>query len=192
VCNDGSVSEETSSMSDVTIRVMRPDEFHEMRAVSVAAFDEEAIGDLLNALHASWGWIDELCFVAERDGEIVGQVLYTSAILDAPDELVRVLVLSPVGIRPDLHNQGIGTQLINESMAYVEVRPEPAVFLEGNPAYYKRFGFVAAGELGFIRPSVRIPEPAFQVRQLPAWPVGLSGQLVYQDAFWLMDSVGLR
>jgi hypothetical protein len=77
-------------------------------------------------------------------------------------------------------------------MRPAEARSEPAVFLEGNPAYYKRFGFVAAGEPRFIRPSVRIPEPAFQVRRLQAWPVGLRGQLVYQDAFWLTDSVGLR
>jgi len=185
VCDDGFVK-------DLTIRVMRPEEFDEMRAVSVAAFDDASIGELLDALRASWGWIDELCFVAERDGEIVGQVLYTSSILDAPEELVRVLVLSPVGIRPDLHHQGLGTRLINESLVQVEARSEPAVFLEGNPVYYERFGFVAAGALGFIRPSVRIPEPAFQVRRLPAWSSRLSGQLVYQDAFWLTDSVGLR
>src|SRR6476661_1907014 len=42
----------------------------------------------------------------------------------------------------------------------------PLVFLEGDPAFYSRLGFVAAGPLGFIRPSARIPEPGFQVKRL--------------------------
>ncbi len=178
-------------MTDL-IRVMRPGEFDEMRAVSVAAFGDDSIGELLDALRASWAWSDELSFVAERDGEIVAQVLYTQSILDAPEQLMRVLILSPVGVRPDLHHTGIGTKLINESLAIVARRPEPAVFLEGNPLYYHRFGFVAAGEQGFRKPSLRIPDVAFQVRLSPDCPDDLSGTLVYQDAFWLTDSVGLR
>jgi len=179
-------------MKDLTVRVMLPDEFEEMRAISVAAFDDESIGDLLDALRASWGWRDELSWVAVQDDEIVAQVLYTLSILDAPERLVEVLVLSPVGVRPDLHGTGIGTQLINQSLVPMEQRSEPAVFLEGNPRYYERFGFVAAGPRGFIKPSVRIPDVAFQVRGLPELSDSVSGQLVYQDAFWLTDSVGLR
>ncbi len=179
-------------MTEPIIRVMQPGEFDEMRTVSVAAFDEPAIGTLLDALRDSWAWDDDLCFVATVDNEIVGQVLYTQSILDAPAALERVLVLSPVGIRPDLHGQGIGTKLINASLDAIRDRPEPAVFLEGNPRYYERFGFVAAGQLGFDKPSRRIPDLAFQVRPQPSWPDDLSGTLVYQDAFWLTDSVGLR
>jgi len=179
-------------MTETQVRVMRPDEFDAMRAVSVAAFDDDSIGELLDALRASWAWHDELCFVAEVDGEIVAQVLYTQSVLDAPKELTTVLVLSPVGVRPDLHHRGIGTQLITESLGIVEERPEPAVFLEGNPVYYERFGFVAAGQLGFRKPSLRIPDAAFQIRPSKDFAADLSGTLVYQDAFWSTDSVGLR
>lgn len=179
-------------MEDVVVRVMHPDEFDQMRQVSVAAFDEPAIGTLLDALRPSWAWDDNLCFVATIGDEIVGQVLYTQSILDAPAALETVLVLSPVGIRPDLHGQGIGTHLINTSLEAVGSRPEPAVFLEGNPRYYERFGFVAAGDQGFRKPSLRIPDAAFQVRPQPSWSDDLTGTLVYQDAFWRTDSVGLR
>ena len=179
-------------MSDLRARAMRPDEYERMRAVSVAAFDDEDIGVLIDALRASWAWEDALSFVAERDGGIVAQARYTSAILDAPDALTRVLVLSPLGVRPDLQGRGIGTALVTESLAMLGCRSEPAVFLEGNPAYYSRFGFVAAGNVGFRRPSLRIPDAAFQVRPVAAPIDGLSGTLVYPDAFWLTDSVGLR
>ena len=104
-----------------------------------------------------------------------------------------VLVLSPVGVRPDLHRQGIGSAMITQALGLIAgTRPEPAVFLEGDPAYYRRLGFEAAGTYGFRRPSLRIPEPAFQVFRLPSFDATLSGTLVYPDAFWRTDSVGLR
>lgn len=172
---------------------MEPDQFASMRAVSVAAFgDDQTIGRLLDSLRASWAWSDELSFVAVRDGEIVGQVLYTTSILDTPRHLVDVLVLSPVGVRPDLHGQGIGSHLIRTTLASLADRVEPLVFLEGSPQYYPRFGFRPGGNQGFRKPSERIPDPAFMALALPNYQTWMTGTLVYPDAFWLNDAVGLR
>jgi putative acetyltransferase len=178
----------------VRVRVMQPDEYERVRALEVAAFgDDRSIGELLDLLRGSWTWEDELSFVAEREGEIVAHVLYTHAIVDAPLRLVDVLLLSPVGVRPDLHGAGIGTCLITESLdALARTRTEPMVFLEGNPRFYSRFGFVRADERGFTAPSTRIPPPAFQVLSLPGDDRSITGALVYPDAFWRTDAVGLR
>jgi predicted N-acetyltransferase YhbS len=76
---------------DVVVRTMDRDEFDAMRSLSIAAFgDDQQIGELLDALHESWAWEDSLAFVAERNGELVGQVLYTHAFLDAPARLQDV------------------------------------------------------------------------------------------------------
>ena len=165
-----------------------------MRELSVAAFgDDDKIRQLIDALRASWAWEDELSFIAEADGEIVGQVLYTHAILDAPRALVDVLVLGPVGVRPDLQGSGIGGRLIEASLAALrQERGEPLVFLEGHPGYYPRFGFLPAAEFGFVAPSVRVPPPAFMVHRLPSFEEWMTGALVYPDAFWRTDAVGLR
>lgn len=164
-----------------------------MRAVSIEAFgDDQHIGVLLDALRDSWAWQDELSFVAELDGSIVGQALYTSALLDAPTKLVDVLVLSPIGVRTDLHHQGIGSRLIRDSLAVLQQRSEPLVFLEGSPAYYPRFGFEPGGGHGFVKPSARIPDPAFMVQPIGGHEPWMTGTLVYPDAFWRTDSVGLR
>src|SRR3954449_10590262 len=56
------------------------------------------------------------------DGSPVGQVLYTHAFLDAPSRLVDVLVLSPVGIRPDRQRQSIGTRLIMDTLRMLSTR----------------------------------------------------------------------
>lgn len=179
--------------TSVGIRTMRPDEFSAVRAVAVRAFDNDAkIGSLLDSLRTSAAWEDDLSFVADRGGEIVGQVLYTHAWVDAWRELVDVLVLSPVGVVPEHQNSGIGTQLISSSLTILEQREEPLVFLEGHPGFYPRFGFRPGREEGFAPPSARIPAGSFMVRPLATFQRWMTGALVYPDAFWTNDAVGLR
>ena len=175
----------------VDVRVMRPDEFEAMCELSAAAFGEDQqIRDLLNLLHESWAWDDDLSFVAELDGEIVGQVLFTHAFLDAPPQILDVLVLSPIGVRPDLQRSGVGGQLMRTALAALELRAEPLVFLEGHPSYYPQFGFRRAGDLGFKPPSNRIPPAAFMVYPLPAHRPEVVGRLIYPDPFWRLGAIG--
>jgi len=68
----------------------------------------------------------------------------------------------------------------------------PVVFLEGSPEYYSRFGFTAGAEQGFRKPSLRIPDAAFQAIRLPASQPWMTGTLVYSEIFWRHDAVGLR
>lgn len=187
------LEEPAIQLDDVAVRTMAPDEYETMRELSVAAFGGDSqIGALIDLLHESWAWEDDLSFVAERDGQLVGQVLYTHAIVDAEAGLVDVLVLSPIGVHPELQNRGIGSLLMRETLDVLSRRTEPVVFLEGHPGYYPRFGFQPASELGFTAPSVRIPGAAFMVYTLPGYESNVSGALVYPDAFWRADSVGLR
>ncbi len=179
-------------MGEVVVRPLADGEWDAMRDVGVRAFGDETIGGLLDELRASWAWIPELAFVAELDGRIVGQVLYTTAILDAPDRLIDVLVLSPLGVLPELHGQGIGDALVRQSLARLDGRPEPYVFLEGSPRYYPRFGFRPGGDFGVRKPSDRIPDAAFQTIPLATHEPSMTGTLVYPDVFWRLDAVGLR
>jgi len=173
---------------------MRPGELDAVRALSTAAFgDDPQIGPLLDALRSSWSWEDELSFVATDDGTLVGHVLYSHAMVDAPTRLVDVLVLSPIGVRPDRQREGIGGELVRRTLGmFAANRPEPLVFLEGHPSYYPRFGFEKAADLGFTAPSVRIPRDAFMVYRLPSYDPWVTGALVYPDAFWRTYCVGLR
>ncbi|MEV4714465.1 N-acetyltransferase [Micromonospora sp. NPDC049374] len=135
---------------------------------------------------------EALSLVAEEDGEVVGHVLFTHSLLDAPRRLVPVQVLSPLAVTPGRQRRGIGGALIRHGLRLLDERGVPAVFLEGNPGYYARFGFVAAGDLGFRRPSLRIPAPAFQVARLSGYEPWMTGTFVYSATFWQQDCVGLR
>jgi putative acetyltransferase len=130
--------------------------------------------------------------VALVDDEIVGHVGLSHAWVDARRELVDVLVLSPLSVRPDRQATGIGTALIAAALTAASDRGAPAVFLEGAWSYYGARGFRSGAPLGFERPSARIPERAFQVALLPAHEPWMVGRLVYPEAFWATDTVGLR
>lgn len=139
--------------------------------------------------------IDEqhgLSLVAELDDQLVGHLMCTPALLDAPQQLVTVEVLSPLGVLPEFQRRGVGSALVRRAIELLAAEDVPALFLEGDPAYYGRFGFVAGGSVGYRRPSLRIPPAGFQVVQLPAHQPWMTGTLVYPPVFWEHDLVGLR
>lgn len=158
-------------------------------AEAFAASGEEVAG-LVDALDAS-GHV-RASLVAEVGGEVVGHVQLNRSWVDARERLVDVLVLSPLAVAPDLQHSGIGTALVHAAIAAARESGAPAVFLEGSPSWYAARGFVRASELGFERPSVRIPDPAFQVVAFDSREPWMTGRLVYCDPFWALDCVGLR
>lgn len=179
--------------ADIAIRAERAADVPRIRRVVAAAFaGQPVVADLVDALRASTAWRTGLSCVAVAGPDIVGHVLATRAWLDAPHALVEVLVLSPLSVIPDRQGHGIGTRLVRHLLTIAAKRPEPAIFLEGAPGYYSRFGFEPAGAVGMRRPSLRIPEPAFQLKRLPSYDSRLSGTLVYPEPFWALDCVGLR
>lgn len=135
---------------------------------------------------------DALSLVAEEDGRIVGHTMFTRTLLDAPERLVPIKVLSPLAVAPERQRTGIGSALVREGLRRLDEAGVPLVFLEGDPAYYSRLGFVVAGELGFRKPSLRIPDVAFQVYKLSAYEPWMTGTHVYSHTFWDHDCVGLR
>jgi putative acetyltransferase len=161
------------------------------REVVAAAFGDEPVAPLLDALRQSSAWRG-LSFVAELEGRIVGHVSYSRGWLDAPPRIVGVLVLSPLSVHPAAQGRGVGTALVRRSLELLQDRPEPLVFLEGAPSYYGRLGFRPGGPSGFTAPSRRIPPAAFQFVTLPSFESWMTGALVYPDVFWEHDAVGLR
>jgi putative acetyltransferase len=177
---------------NVIIRPEREGERSRIREVVHAAFEDVTVADLVDALQADEAGRKGASIVALAGDRVVGHVQLSRSWLDAPTKVLEVLVLSPLAVAPDRQGEGIGGALVRAAIAAAEGLGSPLLFLEGSPRYYPRFGFVPGGPLGFIRPSVRIPESAFQVVKLPAWESWMTGQLVYSEVFWRQDAVGLR
>ena len=167
---------------------------HEVvRSVHRSAFGEghgDTVAGLVDALREADPAAVSL--VAEEDGEVAGHVMVSRALLDAPRRLVAVGTLSPLAVVPPRQRRGIGAALIRRVLREADERGLPLVFLEGDPAYYSRHGFRSAVAEGFRKPSLRIPDAAFQVVRLSAAESWMTGTFVYPDVFWEHDCVGLR
>jgi putative acetyltransferase len=164
-----------------------------LRDVVAAAFGSQqgpTVVGLLDALDRAGHTRADL--VAEQDGEVVGHVRLSRSWVDARRALVEVLVLSPLSVAPHRQGGGVGTALVAAALQHAERLGAPALFLEGSPSYYGPRGFSSGSLAGFVRPSVRIPDAAFQVVLLPRHEEWMTGALVYCDPFWAEDCVGLR
>lgn len=175
------------------IRMVMPAEVPAAEAVVAAAFGEPPEGRVVQMMRAlQAGGAARASLVAVADEELVGHVGLSRGWVDARRELVEVLVLSPLSVRPDRQGQGVGTALVTAALETAGDRGAPAVFLEGSPDYYGRRGFGSGSALGFDRPSTRIPDPGFQVALLASYQPWMVGRLIYPEAFWTTDTVGLR
>ena len=181
------------TLVDVTIRVEQPHDRERVRSVHRRAFGDghgETVAGLVDALGRDDAEV--LSLVAEEAGEVVGHAMVSRALLDAPLRLVDVAVLSPLAVAPEQQRRGLGRALVERGLEDLDRRGVPLVFLEGDPRYYSRLGFLPASGLGFRKPSLRIPDGAFQVVGLAAYEPWMTGTLVYPDTFWRLDCVGLR
>jgi len=193
--NPFAVLDSSAYLSSVLVRDEQHGDHDAVHAVHRAAFGSQGdvIARLVHDLRASLSSEAGVSLVAVDDqGSVIGHALFTRNLLDTPQRLVDVQVLSPLGVRPDSQRRGIGGELVRHGIKKLAETDVPAVFLEGSPAYYSRLGFKPARDYSFRRPSLRIPSAAFQVYVLPAYAAWMTGTLVYRHEFWDHDCVGLR
>lgn len=165
-----------------------------VRRLHLAAFGDygTVVADLVGGLRLEGTPQRPLSLVATDADRVIGHVLFTRSLLDAPRQLVEVQVLSPVSVLPERQGEGVGSALIKQGLRLLGERGVPLVFLESSPNYYSRFGFRPGAELRFRKPSLRIPDASFQAVLLPAYETWMTGTLVYSEVFRRYDAVGLR
>ena len=162
-----------------------------IRAVHTAAFptSDDAGGvpieaPLVDALRADEGWLPRLSLLAIDDDRIVGHVVCTRGWVATGSGWgdVPVLGLGPLGVVPADQGRGCGSALMHAVLGAADALDEPLVALLGEPAYYGRFGFGPAADLG-----IDAPDPQwgayFQVRPLAAFDPAISGPFRYARPF---------
>ena len=89
-------------------------------------------------------FIPELAFVLEKDGEIIGNIMYTKAWLaDEDGERKEILSLGPLCIDPAYQRQKLSKLLIEHSFAVAREMGYDVNVSFGNPANYVGRGFVS-------------------------------------------------
>jgi putative acetyltransferase len=165
------------------IRVATDADWSTIPEIHRAAFGDEGdrVARLTQELRASEWYEPGLSFVAEESGALVGHVMNTWNWLEGGSP--QVLQLSPLGVLPEYQRCGHGSALVRASLDAVRARGEPLLLVEGNPAYYGRFGFVRADELGLLPPPEALHEAAVQVAVLDPDATLPQGRFVYSEPF---------
>ncbi len=167
-----------------SIRTEQPEDAAAIADVVTAAFGSPAEARLVDAIRASEHYVEELALVAEVDGRIAGHVMVSYATLETEDGPRPIAMLSPLAVAPEFQRQGVGASLVREVVDRADYRSEPVVILEGNPAFYYRFGFEPAARYGIHLPvPAWAPPEAGQMVRLGRYHRSLRGRVVYPPAF---------
>lgn len=172
------------------IRRERPEDVDAIRGVTAAAFQDaphsapavEPGGDPGEATLVTWlrghsSWMPQLSLVAVEADTVVGHVVTTRAIVGGR----QALGLGPLSVLPQRQRLGVGSALMHAVLGAADAMDEPLVALLGDPAYYSRFGFAPARELGVVAPDEAWGD-YFQARALTAY-AGETGLFQYAEPF---------
>jgi putative acetyltransferase len=128
----------------LTIRLETASDREAVFRVEADAFGREKNARLVDALRANGKVL--LALVAELDGEVVGHILFTPMTIESPGGSHAAVCLGPLAVATAHQRQGIGGKLIEAGLAELRAAGHGAVFLQGHPSYYPRFGFRPARE----------------------------------------------
>lgn len=142
---------------------------------------------LMHIMREADAFIPELDFVAEVDGQIVGNIVYTKAkILDDQDVAHSVISFGPISVLPEYQGMGIGGVLIEHTKRIAKDMGYSAILIYGDPNYYEKFGFVKAEQFDVGTPDNEYAEPLQACELFPGALKNISGRF-YEDEAFHMD-----
>ena len=151
-----------------------------IHAVNAAAFPTPEEADLVDALRRQAQPLISL--VAERDGTLLGHILFSPVTLDSQPGL-RLMGLAPMAVAPEHQRSGIGSALVQAGLDACRQQGFSAVVVLGHPEYYPRFGFSPAVRHG-IRSEYDVPDEVFMAMELiPGALREATGTIKYHAAF---------
>lgn len=104
---------------------------------------------LLHCYRGKEDFIPQLDFVMEKDGEIIGHVMYVRAQIQSDDgRIIPIMTFGPISIAPEYKRKGYGKALLDYSMEKAEAMGAGALCIEGNIDFYGKSGFVVASAKG--------------------------------------------
>jgi putative acetyltransferase len=124
------------------IRSEMPEDMDVIAKITSAAFAGKPYADgtehlIINRLRNAQALV--LSLVAENQGRVIGHVAFSAVTVNGENR--GWYGLGPISVLPEYQKQGIGSSLIREGLTQLREGGARGCVLEGDPNYYKRFGF---------------------------------------------------
>ena len=113
---------------------------------------------------------DDVVNLVAEDSVILGHVFVSPVTLE-PDVGLSCGQVSPLSVLPEFQSEGIGKTLMQAVIEKIKKKGLDALFLLGDPNYYKKFGFVASGVKSAYGPSEYFQELEFKASCLESLKV---------------------
>ena len=179
-----------------TLRLEKKSDWKTVEQITYRAFkdapptgdDDENEALLARNLRSRAAFIPELDYVAELDGAIIGNIMYTrSKVVNDDGGEWETLTFGPISVLPKFQRQGVGGALIHKTLEVARELGYRAVLIYGHESYYPRFGFRPASEYGITTADGK-NFPAFMA--LPLYDDalnGVSGRLICDEVYINLD-----
>lgn len=120
--------------------------------------------------------------VAIRGGDLVGDIIFTPALVDTAAGPLQGMGLGELGVLPSCQRQGIGKTLVQAGLGLLREQGCPFVIVVGHATYYPRFGFVPGSSLGLRCQWDKVPEQSFMALVMDAGAMaGARGVARFRD-----------
>ena len=103
---------------------------------------------LVHTMRNHADFLQELDFVAEYNGKIVGNIMYIKAsLMDELGKEMDIVSFGPLSVLPEYQRKGIGSALINHTKNIAIKNGVKAIVILGDPHNYCKHGFKSAKDL---------------------------------------------
>ncbi|SVC30600.1 uncharacterized protein METZ01_LOCUS283454 [marine metagenome] len=123
------------------IREAQESDLEEVFNLIHSAFGNRAESDLVKQLISDGDVLINL--VVESSDTIIGNVVVSKITME-PDIGLFCGGVAPVSVVPDQQSSGVGSKLMTAAINESKKMVIDALFLLGDPNYYKRFGFIVS------------------------------------------------
>lgn len=178
---------------DIILRLERPEDYHAVEELTRDAFwrSRQNICDehlLVHRLRTIPAFVPELDYVAEADGRLVGNIMYTRArIEDDAGNAYEVLTFGPLSVLPEYQNRGIGKALMLHTFEVARGLGYRAIVIFGHPDYYPRVGFRRASEFGITTADGKNFDPFMALPLYEGALDSIHGRFFYDPVFDNLD-----
>jgi putative acetyltransferase len=103
---------------------------------------------LVHKMRSHTDFLKELDFIAENNGKIVGNIMYTKAwLVDELGKDLDIVSFGPLSVLPGYQRKGIGGALINHTKNIAIKNGVKAIVILGDPHNYCKHGFKSSRDL---------------------------------------------